>query len=114
VFVDNNRQCQDILRQNLAHTGLASKARVVSTDARSFLAGSSGPFDIAFLDPPYNQNLLAPLLPKVAAAMAENGVIVCEAQAQDALPEAAGEIPLYRKYRYGKTQVVVYRRVLED
>lgn len=113
VFVDNSRECQQIQRQNLAHTGLAGKARVVCSDAESVLRTAAGPFDIAFLDPPYEKGLAEKLLPKVAALMREGGAIFCETGREETLPEAAGEFLRFREYRYGKIKVSLYRRPAE-
>lgn len=112
VFVDTSRACQQAQRQNLSHTGLADRARIVGADAASFLRGGKGPFDIAFLDPPYGSGLAAGLLPLLAAAMSEGGVILCETERRETLPE---EIPggsgfvRRREYRYGKAKITLYR-----
>lgn len=109
VFVDAARACRQVLRQNLSHTGLAAKARVVSTDADAFLKTGSGPFDIAFLDPPYGMGLAAKLLPQVAQVMRPGGAILCETAKDDHLPGTAGEFVLKKRYRYGRTAVTLYR-----
>lgn len=110
TFVDNTRACQTIQRQNLKHTGLDGRARVMTADAISFMRGNSGPFDIAFLDPPYQTGLAEKVLPFVAGAMSENGVILCETDRSESLPVEVGEFSLMREYRYGKVKVTLYRR----
>jgi len=57
VFVERDRRCVEAIRRNLENTRLAARAVVVSGDARRALARalrSAGPFDVAFLDPPYD------------------------------------------------------------
>ncbi|MBP0962893.1 MAG: RsmD family RNA methyltransferase, partial [Oscillospiraceae bacterium] len=71
-------------------------------------------FDIAFLDPPYNQGLLPKALPLLAPKMTPGGVILCEHQKGEELPETAGEFKIYRTYRYGKVMVTAYRRPATD
>lgn len=114
VFVDNARACQQVQRQNLTHTGLLSRARLVTADAIGFLRGGVGPFDIAFLDPPYKQGLAEQLLPLLAATMRPGGVILCESDRGETMPEAAGEFILKKVYRYGKTKISLYRTVCEE
>lgn len=110
VFVDNARASQELVRKNLEHTGLAQGARVAGTDAKSFLAGCREEFDIALLDPPYSQGLIEEVLPLLAEKMSAAGVILCETDKREELPEMAGSLPLYRTYRYGKSKLTVYRR----
>ena len=78
-------------------------------DAKSFLLQKNEPFDLAFLDPPYQTGLLQEVLPKVAAIMRKGGVILCEHPADEAMPDATGEFVRDRQYRYGKIMVTVYR-----
>ena len=114
VFVDSSRQAQDVVRENLAHTGFAGQARIAAMDSLGFLATAAEQFDIAFLDPPYNQGLLPKALPMLAPKMTPGGVILCEHQKGEELPETAGEFKIYRTYRYGKVMVTAYRRPGDD
>jgi 16S rRNA (guanine(966)-N(2))-methyltransferase RsmD len=109
VFVDSDRACRQAQQKNLAHVKLADKARVVTGDAISFLKSTSGPFDIAFLDPPYERDLAAKTLPLVAAAMSESGVILCESDRKEELPDTAGAFQKKKEYRYGKSKMTLYR-----
>src|SRR5918996_953901 len=54
VFVEHGRSALDAIRQNLRRTRLDGSATVHGTDVMRYLeAASGGPFDLAFLDPPY-------------------------------------------------------------
>lgn len=64
-------------------------------EAQSFLLGARERFDIALLDPPYGENLIPAVLPKLAGLMKDTGVIVCETEKNEELPEAAGEFLLH-------------------
>ncbi len=110
VFVDKSREAQEIIRQNLLHTGLQASAQVVAMEASSFLAGTKLQFDLAFLDPPYQQDILPSLLPVVAGKMSSFGVILCETEKGELLPETAGDFEKKKEYRYGKSQLTVYRK----
>ncbi|MBR5559207.1 MAG: 16S rRNA (guanine(966)-N(2))-methyltransferase RsmD [Oscillospiraceae bacterium] len=110
VFVDSSRQAQDVIRDNLASTGLAKQSRVAAMDSLGYLTTAAEQFDIAFLDPPYNQGLIPKALPLLAPKMTPGGVILCEHQKGEELPETAGEFKIYRTYRYGKVMVTAYRR----
>jgi 16S rRNA (guanine966-N2)-methyltransferase len=55
VFVDHDRAARAAIDTNLATTGLADVARIVAAPVATFLHdAASGPFDLVFLDPPYD------------------------------------------------------------
>lgn len=114
IFVDSSREAQEVIRRNLAATRLAPQARVAAMDAEAFLHGCKDRFDIILLDPPYGQNFPEKLLPAAAALLNEGGVIVCETEKAETLPDSAGEIPLCRTYRYGKAKITTYRKRQEE
>ena len=53
VFVDSDPAAIAAVRSNLEATGLAGAGRVVQSDVARFLEGEHGPFEVAFVDPPY-------------------------------------------------------------
>lgn len=61
VFVESARTALPVLRRNLADLGLEGQARVFAMPVEAFLrkAGSLGPFDLVFADPPYAELDLA-------------------------------------------------------
>ena len=114
VFVDQSRQSLEVVRENLKSTGLTAGSRVVTMDYKSFLVGCKDRFDIAFLDPPYHQGLLKEALPLVAACMESGGVILCEHQKGEELPETVVDFKLQKQYNYGKITVTAYRAVSDE
>ncbi|HEX3026762.1 MAG TPA: 16S rRNA (guanine(966)-N(2))-methyltransferase RsmD [Clostridia bacterium] len=109
VFIDQNPEAVKVIRQNLLHTKLAEKAKVLASDYASYLSHATTEFDIALMDPPYRQGLATAALPMVAALMSRYGVIVCETAAGEELPEQAGDFELSRRNVYGKASIAVYR-----
>ena len=110
VFVDSSARAIQVVGDNLEHTGLLDRASLKHMGAQQFLSGSAGPFDLAFLDPPYRKQILPQILPLLADKMSEDGVMVCETAAEETLPERAGNFALAREYRYGKIKLSVYRK----
>jgi 16S rRNA (guanine966-N2)-methyltransferase len=54
TFVDSSPAAARTIRENLDRTGLAGRATVIRADAaRSLGRRSGGPYDLAFVDPPY-------------------------------------------------------------
>lgn len=71
---------------------------------------SKDEFDIALLDPPYNKKILDDVLPVVAEKMSDYGVILCESELREELPETAGDFSKDREYKYGKIKITTYRK----
>ena len=59
VFVDRDKQVMSYLRETFSILK-AEHASAVQADALSYLAGKPQGFDIVFLDPPYQTDLLLP------------------------------------------------------
>jgi 16S rRNA (guanine(966)-N(2))-methyltransferase RsmD len=58
----------------------ADKARILRQDAMQFLAQNAQPFDVIFLDPPFDQRWLEKLLPFLVKHLADGGVIYAESE----------------------------------
>lgn len=109
TFVEGNRQAYRIVEGNLAHCKLENNARIILSDAVSFLMRKDN-FDIAFLDPPYNQGLIEKCLPQLLTMMSDDGIVVCETSANENLPEIINGWVADRVRRYGKTKLTLYRK----
>lgn len=114
VFNDQNRQAQQIIKDNLINTGLYKSSRVISMDAKAYLNSTKEEFDIVFLDPPYNKGILQEILPIVAKKMTDRGIIICEHEKNEELPEKILDFDLKKQYKYGKIMISVYKLPKED
>ena len=90
-------------------TDFGSQSQIVNADYSAFLLRGPGPFDIAFLDPPYRTGILEKALAAVTPHMNRGGIVICEHPSDEALPEEAGEFVRTREYRYGKILLTAYR-----
>jgi 16S rRNA (guanine966-N2)-methyltransferase len=108
VLVEQAARAVTVIRENLAALGLGEVAAVRRTRAETWLRGQrDGPFDLAFLDPPYAipVGLLAGLLAGLArpGTLAPGAVVVVEAAARSEPPPwPAGLVPDPPR-RYGDT-----------
>lgn len=109
TFVESNRQAIKVVEDNLSHCKLDDNARVVLSDAVSFLMRKDN-FDIAFLDPPYHQGLIEKCLVLLLPLMSGDGVVVCETAADESLLESINGWSADRVRRYGKTKLTLYRK----
>lgn len=111
VFVDNSRDSQKLVMENLKITSLMPNAKVVFMDFKSFLNVNDQFFDIAFLDPPYQKHMIDEALPLLVDKMNENGIIICESDKNEVLPPKQGNFSIYKEYKYGKIKLTVYKNI---
>ncbi len=102
TFVERDRAAVALVQRNLDALGLVDQATVVRADARRWLQGAHGPFDLAFLDPPYDQDDWSELLSALPAELA-----VLESARPPELPAGWSDL---RQRRYGSTLVTIIRR----
>ncbi|MEG1869602.1 MAG: 16S rRNA (guanine(966)-N(2))-methyltransferase RsmD [Oscillospiraceae bacterium] len=111
TFIDANKQAIAFIKENLQRTDFTAQSSVSFTDAPAFLKGCTCKFDIVLLDPPYGKNIIDKVLPEVLELMEPKGVVVCETQRNEALPEGNDRFKVYKEYFYGKVKLTVYRDV---
>ncbi len=111
VFVDESGEAVKLCKENLATTALEKQARVVQGNSLRFLEGGEK-FDLIFLDPPYNTNLLQKAILSIQSfdILNKGGIMVCESMPETELPDL--EKPYYkgREYKYGKIKLTIYGR----
>lgn len=82
TIIDQSRDAVNIIIENAKKTHLFDKCRISAADFTSFIRGAAGreKYDIIFLDPPYNTDLLSTALKSIANAdiCAVGCQIVCE------------------------------------
>ena len=92
VFVENSRQACACIRDNLSRTHLEEKAQLMTADvfaAVKRLSAQHGPFDIIFLDPPYDAGYEEEVLKELAASplVGEDTLIIAEMRRQRELKD---------------------------
>jgi len=58
TFVEKNRRHVDIIKENIKKCKFDEISQVVQDDVFNFLNKTDNKYDIVFLDPPYNKNLV--------------------------------------------------------
>lgn len=108
VFVEERPRIARIIERNLAKTGLAEHASVVSADVAQTLekmADKPLPFDIIFADPPYKAKKVPTILQLIdsTGVLKENGLVVWEHASSVGVPAKIGKLVSIKDVRYGDT-----------
>jgi predicted O-methyltransferase YrrM len=77
VTIEHNDELEDTIRRNLAKSPLSSKIRLIIGDAKEYLSGEAGLFDLVFIDADKREycaylDLVYPLLPVGGFILADN------------------------------------------
>lgn len=108
VLVESHRPVVNLIKANMAATGLTDRTRVVPSTVGSYLAGAPEVFDVVWLDPPYATDgadvdqVLATLLD---GWLATDGLVVVERSRRDPAPHWPAALAEQWSRRYGETQL---------
>ncbi|GAA1707992.1 16S rRNA (guanine(966)-N(2))-methyltransferase RsmD [Isoptericola hypogeus] len=109
VLVDVARKAADVARRNVAALGLRGSVSVVGDAAERYARSAPGPFDLVFLDPPYDlsDDALGGVLADLAApgVLAAGAVVVVERSARSPEPSWPAGLAAFARKDYGETAV---------
>ena len=93
LFVDNSAESRALVRQNVEALALTGATKIWRRDATvlgQLSNNSGGPFDLAFLDPPYRRSLLLPALESLRDGvwLAPAALLVAEYAIDEQLPRS--------------------------
>ena len=112
VFVDRRPDAAALTRENLKLCGLTDRSRVVAGDSMEFLKAAREKYDLIFLDPPYETELLETAIAHIARhdLLNVHGMMIAEHPVDKALPALSAPYRMGRTYRYGKIAVTIYHQ----
>jgi 16S rRNA (guanine966-N2)-methyltransferase len=109
TFIEKDRGALTILRGNIAALGEEKNAAVLAADALH-PPQAAAPVTLAFLDPPYGEDLAAPALAALATSrwLAPEALVAVEVAARQKLVPPPG-FTLLEERRYGAARLVFLR-----
>ena len=112
TFIDADRRAMALVGANLAHCGITDGYAMIRDEFAGALAHlpADRRFDLAVLDPPYDDADLDGVVQAAAARLTEDGTLVLEHATRRAVPLAAGELALVRRVTAGDNALAIYRR----
>lgn len=107
LFVDDGAEARGLIRQNTEALSLQGRTKIFRRDAASLgLAGSFGPFDLMFADPPYGRGLGGAALRAAAEGgwLSPGALCIVEEKANGAFDPGAEFSEIDRR-AYGETVI---------
>jgi len=118
LFVDDSAESRALIRTNveaLALTGVTKIWRRDATNLGPMAAGAGGPFDLAFLDPPYRKDLTSSALESLLEGrwLTANAIVVVETAKDEDLAPPEGYALLDHR-AHGDTRVCLLKSTLQS
>jgi 16S rRNA (guanine(966)-N(2))-methyltransferase RsmD len=116
-FVDQSRKACQMIRQNLASLEIKEGFKIMEMDLTRALGILDTPFDIAFIDPPYDyQDVYADVLQRFGASprLSAEGLLILEHSKRKDLPESSGTLRKIRSLVQGDAALAFYSSLGES
>ncbi|MDD5155535.1 MAG: 16S rRNA (guanine(966)-N(2))-methyltransferase RsmD [Candidatus Omnitrophica bacterium] len=114
VLVENNRDALKAIEKNIAFLkiGFYQVWPLEADEAIKRFHKQKKKFDIIFLDPPYYKGFSKKTLQmlRVYDILAPYGLIIAQHFKKESLPEAEGDLTLFRQSCYGDTVLSFYKK----
>ena len=110
VFIEHDKRAYNVALQNITAAKFHDNSELRFSDSLAYLDSNPAPFDIIFLDPPYNKGLLAVALDKISQRrlLKEDGIIVVETE-KGGESAKHPDFEIHRCVSYGKTVITILK-----
>ncbi len=114
LFIDSSIQSIRLIKKNLARCGYESLAFVWKKDLSKGLPRKhpllKEKFHLIFLDPPYEKNMIPPMLEELSRRdlFVSPSIAVAESFKTETLPEVLGQLRMISSRTYGETRISIY------
>ena len=111
VFVDSSRQSVALVRENVAISGFEDRSRIICGDSIAQLAREEK-FDIIFMDPPYNSDLIEQALVQADKfdILSNDGIILCESDRSIDYERLDLRFSFLSERKYGRIKVTMFTK----
>lgn len=111
IAVDHDIDAIKTVRKNANSFGEPERIVAIKSDYRKFLENLVGyPYDVVFIDPPYEMVIYADVIEALNDAVNFGGYIVCESTKKEILPEIIMNFEKTRERTYGIKKITIYRK----
>jgi 16S rRNA (guanine966-N2)-methyltransferase len=109
-FVDRQRRCCDIIKQNLAKTKLAENAHVYCCEVEKAIDFLDKEYDIVIMDPPYKNREIGETVTKLANSklVGPETIVIVTHSPHLTLETAYPPLSLIKERRHGDSCIAIY------
>jgi 16S rRNA (guanine966-N2)-methyltransferase len=111
-FVDRQKRCCVIIKQNLAKTKLEANGHVYCCDVNKAIGFLDKEYDIIIMDPPYPDTTIGEFIEKVANSRlaGPRTVVVVTHSPHLTLESGYGPLKMIKERRHGDSVIAIYRK----
>lgn len=111
-FVDRERRCCDIIKQNLEKTKLSERAHVYCCTVVKALSILDKTYSIILIDPPYADITIGNLLEQLAKSKlaGTNTIVVSTHSSRFPLQTRYASLNMFKEHRHGDSTISIYRK----
>ena len=111
-FVERERRCCDIIKENLEKTKLSAGAHVYCCSVARALSFLDKEYSIILMDPPYSNSSIGNVVAQLAISklVGTNSVVVVTHSPRLHLDSTYTTLNLAKEHRHGDTCIAVYRK----
>ena len=116
ILCDNSKEAVKIINKNIEKTNLQEKVELKNIASYKLLNSMQNQkFDIIFIDPPYNSDLIVKSVEKIFLndILSTEGIIILETDQEERILEEIKEYEqnIYDIRRYGRVKLIFMRKV---
>jgi 16S rRNA (guanine966-N2)-methyltransferase len=111
-FVDRQKRCYDIIKQNLEKTRLGDNAHIYCCDVLKAISFLDKQYDIIIMDPPYPDTTIGDTIIRVANSrlVGAKTVVVVTHSPHLTLESSYPPLKLIKERRHGDSCIAIYRK----
>ena len=115
-FSDCNKDSLRLTKENIRLCGAEDRSILLSGDFRENVRRVKEKVDFFFIDPPYADGFVLPAADAIldAGILADDGLLICEHEKFDPMPDEYRTLKTVRSRRYGRTCITIYALTKEE
>jgi 16S rRNA (guanine966-N2)-methyltransferase len=115
LFIDHSPKAIELIGKNLKLCGLEAQGVALRKDLLKGFPVRHGliqeKMDLVFVDPPYRQNMILPVLEELTQLeiLGSPATVVAQCEEREVLPPRVSRLEMVKSRVYGETRITLYR-----
>ncbi|MBN1692249.1 MAG: 16S rRNA (guanine(966)-N(2))-methyltransferase RsmD [Dehalococcoidales bacterium] len=111
-FVESQRKCCDIIKENLETTGLSSRAKVYCCSVDKALSFLDKEYNVILMDPPYSDTTTGDIITRLASSglVGTETTLVVTHSYRSPLRQNYAALNLVKQHRHGDTCISIFHK----